>query len=100
MDAAYFGHTIQDFLFQTSGSDDAKNDPSGSDNAGGIVDSNTMTSSNADNGDVKNGAKISAEDDSTPTSGLKQRIMNEIKINKNPSTLKSVENILHELNTH
>eukprot|EP00944_MAST-04C_sp_MAST-4C-sp1_P013540 g13540.t1 len=82
------------------GSDDAKNDPSGSDNAGGIVDSNTMTSSNADNGDVKNGAKISAEDDSTPTSGLKQRIMNEIKINKNPSTLKSVENILHELNTH
>ena len=83
-----------------SGSDDAKNDPSGSDNAGGIVDSNTMTSSNADNGDVKNGAKISAEDDSTPTSGLKQRIMNEIKINKKPSTLKLVENILHELNTH
>ena len=49
-----------------NGDDDEKNDPSGSDNAGGIVD-NTMTRSNADNDDVKNGAKISAGDDSTPT---------------------------------
>eukprot|EP00944_MAST-04C_sp_MAST-4C-sp1_P013676 g13676.t1 len=73
---------------------------SGGDDAGGIVDSNTMAKSNGDSNDVKNGAKKSAGVDSAPLSDLKDRIIKEVKRSNSPSTLKSVENILHELNTH
>ena len=83
-----------------NGADDEENDPSGGDDAGGIVDSNTMAKSNGDSNDVKNGAKKSAGVDSAPLSDLKDRIIKEVKRSNSPSTLKSVENILHELNTH
>ena len=55
--------------------------------------SNTIDKSNG--GDGKDAGVVS-----TSTSELKEKIIDEVKMSKNPTTLKSVENILHELNTH
>ena len=95
-----FEEASKEMYNDANGVDDEENDPSGGDDAGGIVDSNTMAKSNGDSNDVKNGAKKSAGVDSAPLSDLKDRIIKEVKRSNSPSTLKSVENILHELNTH
>ena len=58
-----------------------------------------MAKSNGDSNDVKNGAKKSAGVDSAFVRPKRQDHQGS-KMSNSPSTLKSVENILHELNTH